>query len=100
MTTYLPSSRPDLDLAHIRRRLEQVEADRQRQLDGLPTPPPNPVAALHRESVQRLLTQIRAARQRIDAGTYGTCVDCEQPIPAERLDLHLWAATCLRCARR
>ena len=39
--------------------------------------------------------EIRAALARIDAGTYGTCVDCGQPIPDARLEVRPEAARCV-----
>jgi DnaK suppressor protein len=41
----------------------------------------------------------RAAR-RIADGSYGRCVRCGDPIPAERLDALPAVETCLRCAVR
>ena len=35
------------------------------------------------------------ALARLDAGTYGSCVDCGKPIPAERLEFRPEAARCL-----
>jgi DnaK suppressor protein len=39
--------------------------------------------------------EARAALDRLDAGTYGSCVDCGQPIPDERLEFRPEAARCL-----
>lgn len=41
--------------------------------------------------------QVRAALQRIDEGTYGTCVDCGTTLPDERLEARPEAARCVRC---
>ena len=38
---------------------------------------------------------IRAALARIDAGTYGACVDCGQQIPDARLEVRPEAARCI-----
>lgn len=46
------------------------------------------------ENQRRELLQIDAAFERMDAGSYGQCVECGQPIPLERL----WALPfALRC---
>ena len=50
------------------------------------------------ESLERTLEDIRAARARLDAGTYGRCAGCGGAIPAERLELRPFAATCVPCA--
>jgi RNA polymerase-binding transcription factor DksA len=41
---------------------------------------------------------IRAAMDRIKAGTYGTCVKCGQPIEEDRLDLLPQTPFCSECA--
>lgn len=43
------------------------------------------------------LREIGAARERMDAGTYGTCVDCGTDIPVARLEAQPWAARCVAC---
>ncbi|MGB9605279.1 MAG: TraR/DksA family transcriptional regulator [Bryobacteraceae bacterium] len=53
------------------------------------------IHTLDRESLQ--LREIRAALARIEDGTYGICLNCEEPIPAKRLDAIPWAAYCVRC---
>ncbi len=39
--------------------------------------------------------QVEAALARLDAGTYGTCVDCGRPLSEDRLDARPEAARCL-----
>lgn len=43
---------------------------------------------------------IRAALRRLEAGTYGLCAACGQPIPAARLAALPAATTCVACASR
>lgn len=43
------------------------------------------------------LIQIEEAIKRIDEGTYGTCVECESPIPKERLKIMPFARLCVSC---
>ena len=45
------------------------------------------------------LAAIDAALARLDAGTYGSCTSCHQPIPAGRLEALPWAALCIDCQR-
>jgi RNA polymerase-binding transcription factor len=42
---------------------------------------------------------VRAALERMEAGTYGQCEDCEGVIPAARLQALPYAVTCIACAR-
>jgi len=43
--------------------------------------------------------QLRTALARIDAGTYGTCVRCHEPIAPARLEAMPEITTCIDCAR-
>jgi DnaK suppressor protein len=54
------------------------------------------IAAVHRE----LITQIQRALQRIEAGSYGICERCGQPIPKARLDAFPVATLDVGCKRR
>ena len=42
-----------------------------------------------------IFTQVRDALQRIEKGTYGTCVDCGRQIEDRRLDSVPWTSYCL-----
>ena len=42
-----------------------------------------------------MLSAVRAALQRIDAGEYGICVDCERPIGEKRLQAVPWTPYCI-----
>jgi DnaK suppressor protein len=52
-----------------------------------------------RERAQHQLTLVDAALARIEAGTFGTCQRCRQPIATERLEALPWAALCIDCQR-
>ena len=43
------------------------------------------------------LSALEAARRRIESGTYGTCVDCGEPIGQERLRANPVALRCAEC---
>jgi DnaK suppressor protein len=53
----------------------------------------NQNALLENSADQR--AQVLAALQRIEDGTYGTCVDCGQQIPDARLEVRPEAARCV-----
>jgi len=44
------------------------------------------------------LQKIVAALRRIEAGDYGYCLDCDEPIAIQRLTLDPAATLCIRCA--
>src|SRR5579871_4662736 len=50
---------------------------------------------LDRES--QLLRNVRAALRRIDEGTFGVCLHCEEDISPKRLNAVPWAAYCILC---
>ena len=53
---------------------------------------------LDRES--NLLRNVRAALRRIDEGSFGICIDCEEEINLKRLAAVPWAARCIACQER
>lgn len=50
------------------------------------------------ESLQRTLHAVVAAQERLDAGGFGRCVVCGEPIAEARLEFRPWAATCVEHA--
>lgn len=50
---------------------------------------------LDRES--QLLRNVRAALRRIDDGTFGVCIHCEEDISPKRLAAVPWAPLCIKC---
>lgn len=53
--------------------------------------------AIRRSALDRR-AEAEAALDRIDAGSYGVCLNCGRPIPPERLAARPMAALCLDCA--
>ena len=45
-----------------------------------------------------MLRGIQAALERIDAGEYGRCQNCDEEIPSNRLEIEPTASYCIRCA--
>jgi DnaK suppressor protein len=45
----------------------------------------------------KLLREVQQALHRFEAGTYGICHECEEPISAKRLDAVPWALYCVTC---
>ena len=50
-----------------------------------------------RERDELHLSQIEGALKRIDAGSFGTCQSCGNPIALGRLEALPWAADCIDC---
>jgi DnaK suppressor protein len=45
------------------------------------------------------LGEVRTALRRIDAGTFGICVDCQEDINPKRLAAVPWASLCITCQK-
>jgi DnaK suppressor protein len=50
---------------------------------------------LERES--KILREVRAALERIQQNTYGTCLNCEEEIGLKRLKAVPWTQLCIAC---
>lgn len=50
-----------------------------------------------RVNQQQLLAEVEEALKRIEQGTYGLCVQCQHPIPEQRLLIIPWAARDITC---
>ena len=53
---------------------------------------------LERES--KLLRSVRQALSRIDEGTYGICLNCEEEIGTKRLNALPWTPLCITCQKQ
>jgi DnaK suppressor protein len=53
---------------------------------------------LERES--KLLREVRAALTRVQEGTYGTCLNCEEEIGLKRLHAVPWTPLCISCQQQ
>jgi DnaK suppressor protein len=57
----------------------------------------NEMSAIQQTRAQTLLTDINAALDRIDAGTFSECLNCDREISAKRLAAAPWARYCITC---
>lgn len=56
---------------------------------------------LNRNTIDmKLLREISDALVRVDQGTFGVCLECEEPISAKRLEALPWARYCVSCQER
>lgn len=110
-----------LDLNSIKKQLEAKRDELQENIAGLTEAHPQPVDPIEasdgsqefedvavdfletqqEQSIlvneQALLTEVQAALERIEQGTYGKCLNCGQPIPEKRLEAIPWAAYDVKC---
>ena len=52
------------------------------------------------ENEQATLELVQAALNRLDAGTFGKCVECQEAIARQRLQYLPYAKLCILCARK
>lgn len=53
-----------------------------------------------KQTDSKLLRAIDEAIHRIDHGTYGICMDCEQEIAPARLEAVPWTRVCIECKEK
>ena len=51
-------------------------------------------------NLRAMIEQVQAALTRLNAGTYGECEGCGQPISPERLQALPFATQCVRCKEK
>ena len=95
-------------LARLMQRLHKVEGNRRRERN--PLDPDWQEQAITRQNDEVLdgldaegqleLKRIRAALNRLDSGTYGTCMGCGKPIAPARLEALPYAVQCIACASK
>ncbi|MFG1923290.1 TraR/DksA family transcriptional regulator [Cryptosporangium sp. NPDC048952] len=98
-----PSFDPVADQEAFRALLVAQRADcvRQRQViaaEDLASPGDSVITG-RAADLLRTIEEIDAALERIELGTYGSCVRCGTTIPGERLEFRPYAAACVPCAR-
>ena len=48
----------------------------------------------------RLLAELDRSLHAISQGSYGICIDCEEPVSLKRLESIPWASRCIRCQQQ
>jgi DnaK suppressor protein len=67
------------------------------QLDEIERAVARDIAIQYLDRESRLLRDVRSALGRIDEGTFGACLHCEEDISRRRLEAMPWAKLCLPC---
>jgi DnaK suppressor protein len=67
------------------------------EFDGIAIAFDRDIAVQHLDRESRLLRDISGALSRIENGTFGTCLHCEEEIVQKRLAAVPWAPFCLAC---
>ena len=77
--------------------LDQSKVGRLSRMDALQA---QAMAKASSERRDATLRHIAAALQRIDNGDYGTCIDCDKAIAAQRLEFDPTVERCIDCASK
>ncbi len=86
------------ELRRAIRRREAIAVERSADLiDELQSVVERERAITELDRSSRMLQQVKAALSRIQAGTFGFCLRCDEPIGPARLRAIPWAAFCIRC---
>ncbi|MGV9628648.1 TraR/DksA family transcriptional regulator [Streptomyces sp. NPDC003487] len=96
----LDVTRAEPHLHEARQRLERARSSRLAQLHALNETGQSPddhLLSAQRTAMEGVLKEIDEAFARIQDGTYGTCLDCGKPIPAERLEILPYTRHCVAC---
>lgn len=96
--------RPELDIKAIASRLEETARDARGQVEVLD----HRVATGHdltdsdetlKLNMLQIASDCRDALHRIELGTFGLCLQCDEPIDEERIRQYPYAPLCLRCKK-
>ena len=96
----------ELEQYEILNRVKSLASDKMRQKEALTKKIDDQAQIVENDEVvdgledlERLkLKSIKEALKRIDAGIYGICANCEEEIPASRLNAMPSAITCVKCS--
>jgi DnaK suppressor protein len=77
--------------------LDQSRVGRLSRMDAMQA---QAMAKASGERRMAMLRAIAAALRRIDDGTYGLCVDCEEPVHEKRLEVDPTVLRCIDCASK
>jgi RNA polymerase-binding transcription factor DksA len=96
----LDVTRTGLHPHEARQRLEHARASRLAQVQALDESgrgADDPLLSEQKNAMKQILEEIAEAFARLEDGTYGTCLACAKPIPAERLEILPYTRHCVTC---
>ena len=86
------------ELGQVLRKRDDIHIEKSAdQMDEIQYASERDLAIRNVDRDSSLLRQVKAALQRVQEGTFGTCVDCESAISPKRLAAVPWASRCIKC---
>jgi DnaK suppressor protein len=90
-----------VELAQVMRKRDGIAIEKTPDaLDEVQLATERDLATRNLERDSKLLRSVRQALSRIDEGTYGSCLDCEEEIGAKRLKALPWTPLCINCQKQ
>jgi DnaK suppressor protein len=91
-------TRTAAELAQVLRARDGIAIEKSAdQMDEVQYASERELAIRNADRESTLLRQVRAALRRIHDGSFGTCIECEWTINANRLAAVPWASRCIVC---
>jgi DnaK suppressor protein len=86
------------ELAQVLRRREGIAIEKAADaLDEVQYAAERELAIRNLDRESNMMRLVRLALRRIEEGTYGVCINCDEPINPRRLQAVPWAPYCIRC---
>src|SRR5438445_5809139 len=86
------------ELEHVVRNRDAITIEKSADaLDEVQNAAERELAIRNLDRESNLLRNVRGALHRIDDGTFGVCLHCEEDISIKRLHAVPWAAYCIQC---
>jgi DnaK suppressor protein len=90
--------RREVELAQVLRSRDGIAIETSPdQMDEIQYASERDLAIRNVDQESNLLRQVKAALQRIQDGSFGTCIECDCAIGRKRLAAVPWAARCIQC---
>src|SRR6266404_8037570 len=85
-----------IELARLMRKRDGIAIEKSPDaLDEVQLATERELATRNLERESKLLRSVRRALSRVEEGTYGLCLDCEEEISAKRLKALPWTSLCI-----
>src|SRR5215471_15933188 len=89
------------ELAQVLRNREGITIEKSADaLDEVQNAAERELAIRNLDRESQLLRSVRAALARLDEGTFGICLHCEEDISPKRLNAVPWTPFCIQCQER
>ncbi len=90
--------RKEAELTSVLRKRDEIAIEKSAdQIDEIQRAAERELAIRNLDRESSLLRNVRAALRRIQEGSFGTCIHCEEEISPKRIAAVPWAPFCIKC---